>query len=257
MLARVVANILSGAAREGLRRNALLEAAGLRAVDFSDPDARVPAWAEQALWQLIAQRAADPGVGVRIGASIGVRQWGLLGYATSYSSTLGAALRRLVRYQRILNEGFQYRLEELGAQYVAIGQHTSDIAGVGLPYATSARIASLVEGCRQLARTEVVPAEIAFTYDPPTSSLEYSRFFRCPLRFNQPQTKVAFAKRDFDLPIPGGDETLAGYLSENAEQVLGTLCTGTSTTERVRSAIWAVLSDGRPTLRHIASALRL
>jgi AraC-like DNA-binding protein len=257
VLARVVANIVSGAAREGLGRDALLEAAGLRTVDFSDPDIRVPVWAEPALWQLIAQRVADPGVGVRIGAAIGVRQWGLLGYVTSYSATLGAALRRLVRYQHILNEQLQYRLEEAGAQHVAIGQYSSDLAGAGLPYATSCRVASFVGVCRQLTHTEVVPAEIAFTYDPPTSTFEYSRFFRCPLRFNQPQCKVAFAKRDLDLPIPGADETLAGYLSENAERVLRTLSVGTSTADRVRSAIWAALGDGRPTLRQIASALHV
>ena len=257
ILARVAANTLSGAVREGVRREALLEAAGLRAVDFSDPDARVPAWVEVALWQLIAQRVPDPGVGIRIGASIGAREWGLLGYAVSFSATLGAALRRLVRYQRILKEGLQFRIEEPGAQHVAIAQLEPDLGGGVLPYASSSRAAAFVATCREITRSEVVPAEIAFTWDPPISTLEYSRFFRCPLRFNQPQSRITFTKRDIDLPIPGGDETLAGYLSDNAERVLRTLCSGTSATERVRSAIWAALGDGRPTLRHIASVLHL
>jgi AraC-like DNA-binding protein len=256
VLARVVANILSTAGQEGVPRDPLLEAAGLRGVDFSNPDARVPSWTQAALWQLIAQRAGDPGIGIRMGAALQVRQWGLLGYAMSYSSSLGAALRRLTRYARILSEDLQFHLSEPGAGHVAIEQRARDL-GAGLPYAVNFRFASLVGVCRQITRAEVVPSEIAFAYEAPNSTLEYRRFFRCPLRFNQPLSIVTFAKRDLDLPVPGGDETLAGYLSDNAERVLKSLFRGTSTSERVRAAIWAALSEGRPTLRHIASALQL
>ena len=68
---------------------------------------------------------------------------------------------------------------------------------------------------------------------------------------------MVFATRDLDLPVPGGDETLAGYLSESAERALRKLFAGTSIKERVRSAIWAELSEGPPTLRRTASVLHL
>ena len=256
VLARVVANILTGAAQAGLRRDALLEAAGLGAVDFSDPDARVPSWAEVALWQLVAQREPDPGVGIRMAAGVPARHWGLLGYAISYSAALGAALRRLARYSRILNEAVQFRLEETTQQHVAIAQYLSDL-GLALPHAVSYRFASLVGASRGITRAEIVPSEIAFTFGQPSTTLEYQRFFRCPLRFSQPESKITFAKRDLDLPVPGGDETLAGYLSESAERALRTLFAGTTIKERVRSAIWAALSEGPPTLHRTASVLHL
>ena len=256
VLARVVASILSGAALAGLRRDELVEAAGLGAVDFSNPDARVPAWAEVALWQLVAQREPDPGVGIRMAAGVPTRQWGLLGYAISYSSTLGAALRRLARYWRILSEAVQFRLEETTQHHVAIAQCLSDV-GMALPHAVSFRFAAVVGACRGITRAELLPSEVAFTFAQPDSTLEYQRFFRCPLHFDQPESRVTFAKRDLDLPVPGGDETLAGYLSESAERALRKLCAGTSIRERVRSAIWAELSEGPPTLRRTASALHL
>lgn len=256
VLARVVANILSGAAQAGLRRDVLLEAAGLGAVDFSSPDARVPSWAEVALWQLVAQREPDPGVGIRMATGVPARQWGLLGYAIACSSNLGAALRRLARYWRILNEAVQFRLEEATQHHVAIAQSLSDL-GLALPHAVSYRFAALIGACRGITRAEVAPSELAFTFGQPNSTLEYQRFFRCPLRFSQPESKVLFVKRDLDLPVPGGDETLAGYLSENAERALRALCAGTSIRERVRSALWAELSEGPPTLRRTASALHM
>jgi len=256
VLARVVANMLSGAAAVGMSPDTLRDAAGLGRVDLDHPDARVPLWVEVALWQLIAKRTADPAIAIRMGAAVTPRQWGLAGYAMYYSSTLGVALHRLVRYVRILNDAIELRLEEPSDAQVALAQLAQE-PGMGLAYAVSYRTAQFLGLCRRITRSEVVPAEVAFAFDLPSGTLEYHRFFRCPLRFSQPHSLVILARRDLDLPIPTGDETLAGYLSENAERVLRTLLTGTSMRDRVRSAVWAVLSDGPPTLHHIASLVHV
>ncbi len=256
VLARVVANILAAAAQVGLPREELLATAGLGNVDFSDPDARLPEWAEVALWQLVARRDPDPGLGIRMGGSIQPREWGLLGYAIAYSSTLGAALRRLERYWRILNEAVQFRIGDVTHQHVAVAQCPSEL-GPGLPHAVSYRFAVLVETSRRITRTELMPAEVAFAFEQPPATLEFHRCFRCPVRFGRRESTVTFAKRDLELPVPGGDEVLASYLSENAERVLERLRTGTSTREHTRSAIWAGLSEGPPTLAGIASALHM
>jgi AraC-like DNA-binding protein len=256
VLARAVTHILGRAQREGVNRAALIEAAGLESVDLSHPDARVTLSSEVALWQLIAKSTADPGFGIRVGASLRVRDAGLLGYVMYYSSTLDAALRRLVRYSRVLTEAVQFTLGTSHRHQATVAEcHPS--LGVGLPYAVDNRLAALVGACREITRVEVVPSEVAFAYDEPASTLEHRRFFRCPLRFGQPVSQVVLLERDLALPVSHGDEALAGYLGEHAEQVLRTLVTGTSTRERVRSAIWAVLSEGRPTLSRIAAALQM
>ena len=255
VLARVVTKMLDLAAAEGMNRAALIEAAGLRAVDLTDGDARVPVSTQIALWGLIAKGVSDPGFGVRGGASVKVRETGLLGYVISYSATLGAALCRLARYSGILSDAVELTLEER-RQHVALAP-VNPALGFGLPLAVDFRLAALLGLCRQITGVTIVPSEIAFGYEQPSSTLEHRRFFRCPLRFGQPESKVVFLERDLALAVPQGDETLAGYLSEHAEQVLRSLVTGSSISERVRSAIWAAMGDGRPTLERIASALHL
>lgn len=111
VLARVVARMIDRAAAEGMNREALVEAAGLRDVDLSDGDSRVPVSAQAALWRLIAKGIPDPGFAVRAGASMKAREAGLLGYVMSFSATLGDALRRLVRYSHILTDAVEFRLE--------------------------------------------------------------------------------------------------------------------------------------------------
>jgi AraC-like DNA-binding protein len=239
-----------------MNRAVLIEAAGLGTLDLTHPDSRVPLSAEVALWQLMAKATSDPGFGVRVGASLRVRDTGLLGYAMYYSATLGAALRRLVRYGRILTDAVQFTLETPNRQHVAVAECDPTL-GVGLPYAVDARMATLVSACREITGVEVAPIEVAFAHDQPANTLEHRQFFRCPLRFSQPVSKVIVLERDLALPISRGDEVLAGYLGERAEQVLRTLVTGASIRERVRAAIWALLSEGRPTLPRIAAALHM
>jgi AraC-like DNA-binding protein len=173
-----------------------------------------------------------------------------------YSANLGAALHRLARYSRILTESVQFGLERLGQHQVAVAQ-CHPALGAGLPLAVDARLASVVSACREITRIEIVPLEVAFTYHQPAITAEHRRFFRCPLRFSQPVSQVVLPERDLALPVSHGDEALAGYLGAHAEQVLRTLVTGTSIREQVRSAIWALLSEGRPTLPRIAAALQV
>jgi AraC-like DNA-binding protein len=55
----------------------------------------------------------------------------------------------------------------------------------------------------------------------------------------------------------GADETLAGYLSQYAEQVLASLVQGETMRHRVRAAIWSLLGDGSPSLMQVAGVLRM
>ena len=248
--------MVDSAAAAGLDRDALLDAAGLRGVDLANGDARVSISAQVALWQLVARGVSDPGFGVRMGASVMPREGGLLGYVMVYSATLETALTRFVRYSRVLNEGVECTIEHPSPQHVAITQTYSEL-GIGLPFAVDYRLAALLSVCRQITGVPIVPVEVDFAYETRARTIDHARFFQCPLHFGRPTSRIVFSQRDMRLPMRQGDETLAEYLSEHAEHVLRSMVTGSSVVERVRSAIWNFLSDGRPTLPRIASALQM
>lgn len=256
LLARVVVRMLNAAAAAGMNREALIDAAGLRGVDLTDGDARVSTSIQVALWQLVAKGISDPGFGVRMGASVKPREAGLLGYVMTFSATLEAALNRFVRYGHVINDSIECTLERPDALHLAIEQTHPEL-GIGLPFAIDYRLAALLSVCRQITGVDIVPAEVAFAYEARASTIAHAEFFRCTLRFGQPTSRIVFAERDMRLPTRQGDERLAQYLSEYAEHVLRSLISGSSVTERVRSAIWNALSDGRPTLPRVSGALRM
>jgi AraC-like DNA-binding protein len=251
---RAISRLLACAEQAGLEREYLVAAAGLRADDLSDPDARLPFSIEIALWQLIARDLNDPGFGVRAGASLDIRDAGLLGYIMANSATLGAALQRLVRYNRVLSEAIAFEFEPTSRPQVSIAE-TVTAFGADMQLAVDFRLATALSAARQLTGVDLVPLQISVSYAQPSSIFEHRRFFRCPIRFARPATRVLFHERELALPIARSDEVVAGYLSAYAEQMLRSLVDGTSVRERVRAALWASLSDGRPDLAQIASVV--
>ena len=254
VLVRVVLGLLEQAEALGLDRAGLVRLAGLERIESQDPDARVPVSKQIALWHLIAQHAPDPGFGIRLGASLEVRKLGLVGYTMYYSSTLGQALRRLVRYSRVVNEALQLTLESSGP-HVALSVSDPYDLGPGLRYALESRLALVVSTAREITGRDIVPVSVAFPLGPPKTLIHHERFFRCPIEFDQSSTVVVLRNEDVELPVSRADADLVGYLDDHAEGVLRGLVGSGSVTERVRAVVWTDLSHGPPTLAGVAASL--
>src|SRR4051794_1952953 len=72
-----------------------------------DPDARIPRSAHVRLWEVIAERP----VGLEIGARLGLRGLGVIGYAMRHGATAGEALGWLQRYRSVVHPDAVPRME--------------------------------------------------------------------------------------------------------------------------------------------------
>jgi AraC-like DNA-binding protein len=232
-----------------------MDAARVADEKLRDPDARVPLATEIALWQTIAQHVSDPEFGVRAGHAYRLRLLGLVGYVARFSATLRGALSRVQRYGRVFTEAVEFRLEE-GRPEVALAK-VHPALGPGQALAESYRLAAVLQASRELTGIDIVPTNVTFTYRQPSSTTAHHQHFRCLLHFGAQTASVVFRTSDLDLPTPGADETLAGYLSKYAEQVLASLVQGETMRHQLRAAIWSLLGDGPPSLKRIAAALRM
>src|SRR5512138_3299013 len=75
---RVVGHLIDLGVTAGIRRDILIDAAGVIDTNLRDPDARVPMAAEIALWQTLASHISDPEFGVRAGGAHSLRATGLV-----------------------------------------------------------------------------------------------------------------------------------------------------------------------------------
>ncbi|MGE3600218.1 MAG: AraC family transcriptional regulator [Dehalococcoidia bacterium] len=252
VLARAVARIVDVGLMAGVSRQALLAAAGVTDEELGDPDARLPVATEIALWQLIAEHTSDPGFAIQAGAAFRIRAAGLLGYVALFSATLGDALRRVQRYGRVLTAAVEFRLHEGLPELVLATEQP--VGGRAQAIAQTYRLAAVLQACRELSGVALVPSEVCFTYPQPPDTAAHRAHFRCPLRFDAPRACLLLRASDLALPIPKADETLAGYLSEYAEQVLQSLTDASTTLGTVRAAIWSLLGSEAPSLERVAAA---
>jgi AraC-like DNA-binding protein len=159
------------------------------------------------------------------------------------------------RYGRVFTAAVELVLQESRPQIALAICHPT--LGPGQSLAQDFRLAGLVQVSREVTGIDIVPSEVSFTYPQPSSTSAHRQFFRCPLHFGAPTASVAFRDMDLDLPLVTADETLAGYLSKYAEQVLASLVQGDTMRHTVRAVIWSLLGDGTLSLQQVAAALRM
>jgi AraC-like DNA-binding protein len=254
-LARLALVHLDRLTRWGASRAELLREAGLNERQLQDPDARIPLGAMVRLWRATSAQLPDPSLGLRLGADLRARELGLVGYTMSFSATLGEALERIARYDRIVSDALEVQLEATdGTTWVRIDVQPALRA---FRLAADARLAALLAVCREITGAPIEPLMVQLPYRRPDAVEEYERFFRAPLEFGALGTAFLLAPADLARPIAAGDPSLTGYLDRLAEQALTALGAERNMEDRVRRVLWTDLSAGEAHLDRVARRLGL
>jgi AraC-like DNA-binding protein len=252
-LARLALMQLERTTRWGVDRADLLRVAKIDEAQLCDPDARIPLSAIVRLWRAITLRVPDPAFGLRLGGDVRARDFGLVGYTMAYSGTVGAALTRLTRYDRIVSESLVVHLDT-GAEGTWVRVDAEPALQAFRP-AADARLAALLSVCRDIAAAPIAPLTVHLPYRRPADVREYEKFFRAPLEFGVPATALLLGKDDLARRVSSSDEVLTGYLDHLAEQILTSLGAEHTIRDRVRRLLWSSLSDGVPDLDDVARRL--
>ena len=198
----------------------LLRQAGLSRRQVSDPDQRIPFRKHALLFELAAEACKEPYFGLRLGAQLDVREAGLLGYVALSSPTFGQALQNVVRYHRVLTEGFQlsFEFDQHHAVLAAIPADPSGVVGrQAVEFATSV----VVRMCRDLTAQKLTPLRVRFVHSPPHTKARYAAVLKAPVDFEQPRIEVVFPKEVLPVPVKSADHRLLRILEAYCREILG------------------------------------
>jgi AraC-like DNA-binding protein len=182
-----------------------------------------------------------------------LREFGLVGYTMAFSRTVGAALERFTRYDRILSETLAVTLDANDdATWVRV-----DVEPALRSFRPAAdfRLAALLSGCRELASARLMPLTVHLPYRRPTHVREYEQFYGGPLEFDALATAFLLRNDDLARPVRVSDETLTGYLDHLAEETLASLGGEHTLQDRVRRVLFSELSEGVPSLDRVGRVL--
>ena len=197
-----------------------LKEVGLFRTDIASPDGRIPYAAFMRLIERAALLLAEPGYGLKLGASHDVRDNGLLGFIAVNSPTLRDALANIERYIRVTNEGTDAVLE-LAGPVSALCFRDADPALRGLRQNSERVSAQFVKGARELTRAKATPVRVEFIHGRPNERIDYQGILGCPVRFQAEWDAVVFSEETLRLPVIGADNRLLRTLEAACRRIIG------------------------------------
>lgn len=210
------------------------------------------------LWSNLLERISievnDPALGLAIGKRIAPRHVGVLGYLVLSCQTLGQALLRFARYQRLVYDvnPFSVHMDERGMEL----RWGVDYGKPG-PLVDETSIAALFSFLHVLTSQPLHPSFVSFVNPQPRNLQVYLDYFQCPVEFEDSITRVRFPAEYLEVPLLHSDPTLLELLSQQAESLLVVLPKADAFEEKLQQVIVQCLHEGEPTLPAVAAYLAL
>jgi len=217
---RLATKVINDLRQHGVKPDSLLEEVGLRRVDVSDPDNRIPYAAVLGLIERGAATLGDASYGLRLGASQEARDSGLLGFLMLNSPTLLDALSNAQRYFHVLGEGEDIEIERMGPQ-VTLRFRETDRALRGSRHNSEYIAAIIVRACRDMTRKRISPVRAEFMHGRPNAKVAYAAYLDCPVKFHAEWDAMIYDAATMRLPVVGADNKLFKVLERACKNILG------------------------------------
>jgi AraC-like DNA-binding protein len=221
----------------------LLRSVSLDRDALDDSSLRIPYADMMLLSEHAARMTKDCAFGLHVGEHVDQHEYGVVGYSVTTSSTLGQALRSLVRYLPIWTNVGLFKLDLEGS----VAHFQWEYSDSSLPeprhdcemsMATVARFNRLTTG------STWTPREVWFRHAKPRDTSEHSRIFRAPVRFGMPSNAVLLDTALLDLPLENARPFSHAAITAIAEQLLVQVAGEASFSQSVLSSIRQRLSHG-------------
>jgi AraC-like DNA-binding protein len=197
----------------------LLRSVSLDRDALDDSSLRIPYADMMLLSEHAARMTKDSAFGLHVGEHVDQHEYGVVGYSVTTSSTLGQALRSLIRYLPIWTNVGIFKLDMDGS----VAHFQWEYSDPSLPeprhdcemsMATVARFNRLTTG------SAWTPREVWFRHAKPRDTSEHSRIFRAPVRFGMPTNAVLLDTVLLDLPLENAKPVSHSAITAMAEQLL-------------------------------------
>lgn len=209
-----------------------------------------------ARWVELLERAScalrDPLLGLHLGQGLEPRHLGTLGYLLQSLPTLGDALQKLQRYQRLVYDHAPM-IPRVDRDHVDLTWGAEQ----GLPgrLADDASISALIHHAHRIARGRAKPLRVQFIGPAPRDARAYATLLGCPVEFGASLTSVRYRHDTLALPLRAADASLSALMERQSEQLLAQMPQGAAWIDEVRTALARLLHEGEPVLTTVAARL--
>ena len=250
---RIIIDYLRNA---GVALDALPQAVGLAAEDFTSLDGQVPVSAELRLWDWAAREAGNPDLGLSLANRVDMRKLGVVGYLSLQQPDLFHMLETFSRYHRLLHGVAVLRPYQTPAEEGIEHFFTPDGGGPGRQ-ASEFTIGSAWMVLRGVVENPLPLRGVDFQHTKPAHNVPYGEIFGAgvPVRFNQPRNRLRMPPGSLRTPLREVDTHLAAVLRAHAEQALAALPSSPGLEASIGQLLPSLLSQGEAEVGRVAASL--
>jgi AraC-like DNA-binding protein len=212
---RAVIGALSGL---GVDSQLLLKRVGLDVKALQALPSRIPIELQNRVWEEAVRLKGDPRVGIYVAAMLHSEAHDVLRGVVRHSATLGDAIVRLARYGRLLDVGFDMRLEVQGEQAVLVEPHYPGpllhLQGI------LCQITILGLYGRRLTGENLKIIEYRALPMRPPFAAQLEELMEGPIRFGAPHNALVFPSRYLHAAVRTVDRDRLRALERQAEHML-------------------------------------
>lgn len=216
---------------------------------FDSPNNLISFKARGRLMAHCAERTSCQHFGLLVGQQAGLRTLGLAGLRSKYSSTVGSALKNLIRYLHLNVRGATTSLATesglaiLEYQIYQTESRGNDQVGDGAT-------AVMYNILRELCGDEWQPVEVRFAHRKPIDETPFRQFFHAPLCFDTNQYAVVFSTAWLNHRLPNFDVEVLELLQSEISKL--ETRQGEDLSDRVRSVLRTVIVTGHSSAQEVA-----
>lgn len=191
----------------GIEPLTVLDAAGVRADVFDDPESLVPYPVLGRLLSLSAQYTNCDHIGLLLGQRSGLATMGLTGEIAFCADTAGEGLRKFAGFFTLQNTAATVSLIS-GAGFSRL---VYAIAEPGMNDTGQLQLGAMALGfniLQELCGLRWRPTVVTFASLAPSNLRPCQKFFDAPLRFNSAESSIVFESHWLDRPLPQVDPAL-------------------------------------------------
>jgi AraC-like DNA-binding protein len=240
---------------QGINGTELALRAGIHPRVLRNADERAPQPAVTRLWAMAVEATGNPCFGLLVPRFVSPVTFHALGYAILASPDFKAVFQRLIRFQRLISDATQQRLELAGDRYRLVIERLSPLGppheGIDAFMATGIRALRGLSGSRN-----VNPLALYLKRPEPRPSELFHKLFRCPIHFEAAQDAAEYWRKDVEAPLPHANAELAKHSDMIVAEYLARTGRSGTLSDRVHALLVDQLPDG-PSEEGIAQRLCL
>lgn len=206
------------------------------------------------MWELAAEASGDPALGVKVGMNVEPSFFYVLGHAFLASETIADALRRLVRYEEILDSGTtEILLEKLEDSYVVSETYPNPADHPG-QMSVDSSISGLYKLCEMLHGEPVKFLKLELMWSKDTPKEIYAEFMDGPIVLEADRNAIHLPAADLDAPLSSSIPDVVEATTSIAERYIESL-DSSKIAHQVRELLVQMLPSGSVDQDKVASKL--